>query len=116
MTDSVNFVRKMASTANAYGMAMGLKNAQDIIPSVQQYVQFAVNEECAANQECESYMPMLQAGKPVFHIEYGDASQAYEFCLRSMSGGNYFSTVIKTMNLDGWVAYCDGSSATSPTM
>lgn len=27
-----------------------------------------------------------------------------------------FSTSIKTLDLDGWVLYCDGKSATTPTL
>jgi len=114
--DSIGFVQKMAQTANAYGMAIGLKNSQDILDSVAPYIQFAVNEECAAYNDCYDYVSFLGSGKPVFHIEYGSAYQAGQFCLRGMSGGNYFSTVIKNLDLGGWVYYCDGSQANTPTI
>jgi hypothetical protein len=54
-------------------MAIGLKNAEELLPQVQSMVQFAVNEECASmsnSDGCDPYLPFLDAGKPVFHIEY----------------------------------------------
>ena len=54
-------------------MAIGLKNAEELLPRVSQFVHFAVNEECAsmANSDgCDPYAPFLKMGKPVFHIEY----------------------------------------------
>lgn len=50
-------------------MSIGLKNSDSILPQVQDVVQFAVNEECAANNECSVYQAFLMS-KPVFHIEY----------------------------------------------
>ena len=105
----------MASVASGYGLAIGIKNSQAILPSVAPYVQFAVNEECVTYGDCSVYMDYISAGKPVFHIEYGSTSESSSYCLTGMSGGNYFSTVIKTLGLDGWVYYCDGSQVTSPT-
>ena len=106
--DSIAFVGKMAQAASQYGLAIGLKNAIDILPSVSDYVQFAVNEECAAMQECSGYDSFLATGKPVFHIEYSaGASVACE--------DSRFNTVVKDLSLNGWVQYCDGTSYTTPT-
>ena len=88
-------MQKMASEAAKYGMAIGLKNALDIIPSVMDIVQFAVNEQCVANNECNTYDAFLGAGKPVFHIEYGDSSSLSSFCLQGTSNANEFSTIVK---------------------
>lgn len=100
----------MASTANSYGMSMGLKNAMDILDSVSGSIQFAVNEECIANEECDVYNGFVSSGKPVFHIEYGSGYQASRFCSNS-----YLNTVVKNLDLDGWVHYCDGSEYTTAT-
>jgi hypothetical protein len=54
-------------------MAIGLKNSEELLQRVSQFVHFAVNEECAsmANSEgCGPYTKFLRLGKPVFHIEY----------------------------------------------
>jgi hypothetical protein len=52
--DSVAFLQKMADEAASHGMAIGLKNAGDIIPSATDIVQFAVNEQCSELGECVS--------------------------------------------------------------
>jgi hypothetical protein len=103
-------MQKMGREAAKYGMAIGLKNSLDIIPSVIDIVQFAVNEECVSNNECNRYDSFLAAGKPVFHIEYGSSSSLSSFCLQGTSNANQFSTIVKHLALDFWALYCDGSS------
>lgn len=62
----------MATTAAANNLAIGLKNAVDIIPDVVDIVQFAVNEQCHQYEgECALYKPFTDANKAVFNIEYG---------------------------------------------
>lgn len=61
-------------------MAIGLKNAADVIGDVSSFVEFAVNENCAlqgADQgdTCSAYKnftnpPSGAVAKPVFHVEY----------------------------------------------
>jgi hypothetical protein len=58
-------------------MSTGLKNALDTLPYLDRYVEFAVNEECASDEEaCEQYEDFVKRkglarrAKPVFHIEY----------------------------------------------
>lgn len=105
-------------------MAIGLKNAGDIIPNVLDFVQFSVNEQCAEYSECAKFAPFIQAGKPVFHIEYPkgaptiDASRAAALCSDSGigAGSAKFSTVLKKMELDGFVQYCDGKQYTTPSL
>jgi endo-alpha-1,4-polygalactosaminidase (GH114 family) len=114
--DSVSFVKFMASEAAKLGMSTGLKNAGDIISDVMSSVQFCVNEECAANTECSTFTPFINNGKPVYHIEYpakshkAVSSTALKAACQA-SGGTKFSTVVKTLELDNWVEYCDGSTA-----
>jgi len=69
--DSVNFLRKIADEAARYGMSIGMKNAEQILRNVTDFIQFAVNEECTTYEEgCKQYIPFIQTGKPVFHFEY----------------------------------------------
>jgi hypothetical protein len=70
-------VRKISRYARLYGMSTGLKNALDTLPYLDRYVEFAVNEECASDEEaCEQYENFVKRkgirhrAKPVFHIEY----------------------------------------------
>lgn len=66
--DYVNFMAKEAASNN---LAIGLKNAIDLIPDVLAVVQFAVNEQCHEYGECDQYKPFTDANKAVFNIEYG---------------------------------------------
>jgi hypothetical protein len=68
----------MASAAAELGLSTGLKNAQEILTSVIDVIQFAVNEECvtAEDTSCSEYESLLSAGKPVLHIEYVDGGNS----------------------------------------
>jgi hypothetical protein len=99
-------------------LTLGLKNAGDIIPDVLPIVDFSINEECVKYSECATFAPFIAAGKPVFHIEYPDGAGAEQglqedavekYCDRGGQGegSEGFSTVLKKMELDGWVEYCD---------
>lgn len=108
--------------AASHGMMTGLKNAGAIIDDVIDYVQFSVNEQCVQYGECDSFTAFPQAGKPVFHIEYPagdddttkksfDTSTVSKYCdIGVDSGADGFNTVLKYMNLSGFVQYCDDST------
>jgi endo-alpha-1,4-polygalactosaminidase (GH114 family) len=85
----------MAKVAHGKGMAIGLKNAIDMIPDVLGDIQFTVNEECHEQGECEEYQQVTKAGKAVFNIEYKNNP---EFCVDPANVN--LSTVIKPMALD----------------
>jgi hypothetical protein len=116
--DSIDFIKFLSSIARPLNLTLGLKNADSIISAVSPVVDFSVNEQCVQYNECGVYRQFIEAGKPVFHIEYpkGDdhsdggveTKLVDEFCGKdggdSLSG---FSTVLKRMSLDGWVEYCD---------
>jgi len=114
--DSTNFQNKMGDYAHSLGMAIGLKNAEDILGSVN--VDFAVNEQCLETGRCTWYDNLLAAGKPVYHIEYtddGSNRQTSDYCLQGTAEASKFDTVIKHLALDGWVRYCDGKEFTTAT-
>jgi hypothetical protein len=133
-------------------MSTGLKNAASMLQDVSKDIQFAVNEECVNERNCNDYSTFLSprrrlgwfnrgnqaVGKPVFHIEYTaesmkggpvrgkknvgkrdtnaeNAANTRRQCLVGNRLGKLFSTVIKKVNLDGWVEYCDGDTFTTTT-
>lgn len=110
----------LANTAHSYAIGIGLKNALDILPSLYGQIQFAVNEQCLQYDECSSYDTFLQSNKAVFHIEYVSSTMAgtqvasIDVMNKACSVGN-LSTVVKNQDLDGWVEYCGGSTANTPT-
>ena len=120
--DSINFIKNvLAPAASASGMAIGLKNAGGIVGDLVDTVQFSVNEQCAQYKECDTFAPFIDAGKPVFHIEYpnGDKespkvlsqADASKYCVKDGAGTDItqFSTVLKIINLNTWTETCDGT-------
>ena len=117
--DAIDYVRFLSKEARTYKMATGLKNAGDIISDVIDVIDFCVNEQCIEHDECETFAPFIEKDKPVFNIEYPKgapdnikASLVDEICSQKgkAAGTEGFSTVIKKMNLDGWVEYCGGKT------
>lgn len=108
--DAINYVHFLADAAHARNLSVGLKNAGEIIPQVLGKMQYAVNEQCVQYGECDTWQPFVEAGKPVFHIEYPDgapkvAVQKVDSVCGDVSARG-FETVFKEMDLDDWVVAC----------
>ncbi|KAK9234179.1 glycoside hydrolase superfamily [Lipomyces kononenkoae] len=113
--DSIDYVNFLANATHSRNMSLGLKNAGAIIPKVIDNMQWSVNEQCVAYDECDIYAAFTRAGKPVFHIEYpkGDntndnkpVTTAQKNAVCNNFDARNFSTVIKNMDLDNWVETC----------
>ncbi|PWY77367.1 endo alpha-1,4 polygalactosaminidase [Aspergillus heteromorphus CBS 117.55] len=113
--DSVEYVLWLAKEASSRGLAIGLKNAGEIISQTIDHMQWSVNEQCAQKHECQMFAPFVEQGKPVFHIEYPkgedvadenpvDDEKKKQACEFENSG--LFSTVMKNMKLDKWLQNC----------
>ncbi|KAH7127979.1 endo alpha-1,4 polygalactosaminidase precursor [Dactylonectria estremocensis] len=104
--DSIDFMKFLSFEASKYGLSIGLKNAGEIIDDVIDDVHFQVNEECVKYNEGRTFARFIKAGKAVFHIEA---------TISNAKGTDNFSTVLKKMDLDGWVQFCDGQEFTTKT-
>ncbi|KAH6612973.1 glycoside hydrolase superfamily [Boeremia exigua] len=122
---SVSLMEYLSSVAHPLNLTLGLKNAGRIIPAVLPFVNFSVNEQCVQYSECEQFQKFIEAGKPVFHIEYPNENDNSDTSLQANlvnkscgkdreANTEGFSTVLKNMNLDGWVEYCNSEVATTP--
>ncbi|KAK0388897.1 hypothetical protein NLU13_2474 [Sarocladium strictum] len=111
--DSVDFIKSLSKEAKKYGLSIGLKNAGEIIPQVLSVVDFQVNEQCVKYNEVQTFEAFIKAGKAVFHIEYPkgapkSVSTKTKAAIFGAKGTERFTTLLKTMDLDGWVEYRDG--------
>ncbi len=99
--DQLDFNRFLADAAHDRGLLIGLKNDLVQIPDLVDVFDFAVNEQCHEFDECGAMQPFLDAGKPVFNVEYLDefADDAAEVCAESRSLG--IATLILPLALDG---------------
>lgn len=113
--DLVDYIRFIAGTAHALGMAAGLKNAGDLLPDVEASMDWVVTESCFATQQCGLY-EALSTGKPVISIEYCDAAVLGAttqdpacFCPRALAKG--WDQMVKQHELGpagiGCARYCE---------
>jgi len=92
----------IADQAHARGLSVGLKNDLDQIPDLVPYFDWLLNEQCFQYNECDQLLPFIQAGKPVFGIEYQGNST--EFC--PQANAMNFNTLKKHLMLDAWREAC----------
>jgi hypothetical protein len=92
----------LAAQAHSRGLAVGLKNDLAQIADLINYFDWQLNEQCFQYNECDLLLPFIQAGKPVFGIEYqGDPAS---FCPQANSMN--FDTLVKNLDLDAWRLAC----------
>jgi hypothetical protein len=94
--DAVDYLTFLADTAHSRGLSIGLKNAGDIVGDVLPNMEWQVNEQ------------FVEAGKPVFHIEYPSDAPDVSSQVKTTSCGapSGFSSVLKMMDLDAWIHTC----------
>ncbi|MCR6711833.1 MAG: endo alpha-1,4 polygalactosaminidase [Demequina sp.] len=95
-SDQLKYNKALAKLAHARGLAIGLKNDLEQVSALQPSFDFAVNEECYAYDECSVLKAFINAGKPVFHVEYEVSTS--EFCPTTTKLG--FSSMLKDLDLD----------------
>jgi len=100
--DQLAFNIYLADAAHARGLQIGLKNDLDQIPDLLPYFDWALNEECFSFNECQKLMLFVQAGKPVFVIEYELSIE--EFCMQANEMN--FNALQKNWELDAMRIPC----------
>jgi hypothetical protein len=100
--DQLSYNIWITEQAHARNLAVGLKNDLDQIPALVAYYDWAINEQCFQYNECDLLLPFIQAGKPVFGIEYqGDPAS---FC--PQANAMNFDFIKKNMDLNEWRIAC----------
>jgi hypothetical protein len=106
--DAVDYLTFLADAAHSRGLSIGLKNAGDIVGDILPSMEWQVNEQCVEYSECDLFAPFVEAGKPVFHIEYPSDAPDVSTQVKETSCGapTGFSSVLKMMDLDAWIDSC----------
>lgn len=100
--DQLEFNRWLFDEVHSHGMAVGLKNDLDQAAELVDHVEFQVNEECIQFDDCAALSVFVDAGKPVWSIEYeGDPESV---CATATDLG--FATWIKDLSLDAGGTEC----------
>jgi len=92
----------LSETAHQRSLAIGLKNDLDQAADLVPYFDWIINEECFSYQECHLLQPFIDAGKPVFVIEY--ELEPEEFCTQANQMG--FNALVKNWELDAYRVDC----------
>jgi hypothetical protein len=71
-SDQLAYAHWLADEAHARGLAIGLKNAPDMVADSLPFFDFAITEDCFDQGWCDQVLPFITAGKPVFAAEYTD--------------------------------------------
>ena len=112
--DEVAFIVYMANAAHSRGMTMAHKSNVEQVPDVLPYVDFAVVEQCFQYKECTradkntdgqyGYDDFINAGKPVFEVEYKAYSPTNNVCAKANALG--FSSMYKHVALNSYRVPC----------
>jgi hypothetical protein len=100
--DQLRFNIAVANAARARGLSVGLKNDLPQIRDLLPYFDWALNEQCFEYSECELLLPFVEAGKPVFNVEYG--LNPAQFCSRANAMN--FNSLHKRLSLNAYRQPC----------
>jgi hypothetical protein len=103
--EQLAYVRWLAAAAHARGLAIGLKNVPEHAAELEPDFDWALVESCFLYDFCEDFLPFIEAGKPVFAIEYVDEGMGTaDFC--TQAGDLGFSALLKNIQLDEFIQNC----------
>jgi hypothetical protein len=95
----------LSRQAHQRGMSIGLKNVPEQAEELLGYFDWSLIEDCTVYDWCELLEPFVEAGKPVFQVEYTDSfNSTDEFCSQARQNG--YSAFLKNRELGAWVTYC----------
>lgn len=100
--DQIAFNVYLATAAHERGLSIGLKNDLNQIEDLLPYFDWIINEECFSFDECGLLLPFVDAGKPVFVIEYDLPPQ--DFC--EQANRMNFNALHKNWELDAYQTAC----------
>ena len=98
----------LSEEAHARGLSIGLKNDDEQVLDLLPYFDWALTEDCFVGEWCKEMLPFIEAGKPVFAVEYTDEInyEAFlsEICPQAEELGFY--AILKNRNLDEFREVC----------
>jgi hypothetical protein len=102
--DQLRFNVFLANRAHRQGLTAFLKNDLGQIRALLPYFDAALNEQCHQYDECRRVVPFVDAGKPVFGVEY--RLDPPSFCPEA--NARDFNFLKKKLALDAWREPCRG--------
>ncbi len=109
--DQITYNKWLAEKAHARNLSIGLKNDVDQVVALEPYFDWALNEQCFQYNECDTLLPFIKAGKPVFTTEY--SLETSSFCTKANQ--IQFMSMKKKLDLDASRQVCWTTSVPTPT-
>ena len=100
--DQLRYDVFLANQAHRRGLSAFLKNDLDQIPRLLPYFDAALNEQCFQYHECGKLRWFVEAGKPVFGVEY--SLPRWSFC--PQANARNFNFLKKHLALGPWRRAC----------
>ncbi|MBM3126293.1 MAG: endo alpha-1,4 polygalactosaminidase [Chloroflexi bacterium] len=106
--DQLAFNRWLADEAHTRGLSIGLKNDSEQAENLLPFFDWALTEDCFAQEWCEEMTPFIAAGKAVFAAEYTDEWTVAQFLNQvcPQAGDLGLSVILKNRDLDAWRQAC----------
>jgi hypothetical protein len=106
--DQLDYNLWLADEAHARGLSIGLKNDGEQVADLLPHFDWALTEDCFAQDWCDKAAPFIVAGKAVFVAEYTDELTLNQFLDRvcPQAGTLGFSAILKNRDLDAWRRAC----------
>jgi hypothetical protein len=92
----------LANQAHLRGLSVALKNDLGQVKTLLPYFDFALDEQCVQYKECAKLQPFINAGKPVFEVEYKLDTAAFCPAANALD----FNSLKKNLELDATREAC----------
>ena len=103
--DQIKYNTWLATEAHERGLSIGLKNDPDQVTDLLAYFDWALTEDCFAENWCRQLLPFVAAGKAVFSAEYTDAGMTRDrFCPQAKAMN--LNAILKHRDLDAFQEAC----------
>jgi hypothetical protein len=112
--DAAAYFGFLADYAHSVHLAIGLSNSARLLPEVSAKADWAMTEDCARANECETFFEVIEQGKPVFNVGIWDPADAGETLEAVMeracntAGTRGFSGMVKMADWGRWGLECPG--------
>ncbi len=87
LDDALDYARWLAERLHAAGMSAGLAGPPSLTGELWPTFDFGFAIDCLEGSQCSAFAVFQQAGKPVLHVEFGDAQAAPGICNAASSLG-----------------------------
>jgi hypothetical protein len=106
--DQLAYNTWLAGEVHARGLSIGLKNDEAQVTDLISHFDWAMTEDCFADEWCEEMSPFTDAGKAVFAAEYTDQLAANQFLdqVCPQAEALNLDVILKHRDLDAWRLAC----------